>query len=130
MIEKILVVDDEPHVIGALSRMLGDEFDVDTASTGKEASDLLATNNYALIVSDMRLPDMCGTALLTHVYDNYPATARLLLTARYDAEVQDSIFALLLKPCTCAQLTQTIKDAIYWTRLEKVGCDWADSATS
>lgn len=100
--------------------MLGDEFHVDTASTGQEAVQLLATNAYALIVSDMRMPDMCGTALLAHAFDNYPGTARMLLTARCDVEVQDSMFALLLKPCTSAQLTQTIKDAICWSKVNRV----------
>lgn len=130
VMERILVVDDDPHIIGALARMLDDEFDVDTAATGREAINLLTTNTYSIVVSDMRMPDMCGTELLTHVYDNYPATARLLLTARYDAEVEVSMFAVLLKPCTSTKLTKMLKDAISWSRVKAVSSDGADCAAN
>jgi CheY-like chemotaxis protein len=57
----ILVVDDEPSWIGALSMVLQSKgYDVQSASSGTEALKTLAKFKPDLILSDIRMPDMNG----------------------------------------------------------------------
>ena len=56
MLEKILLVDDEPAILQGYQRILHREFQIDTAASGAEALNKLETETYAVVVSDMRMP--------------------------------------------------------------------------
>lgn len=65
---KILLIDDEPdilHVVGFLLRTEG--FDVETASSGEQAIQMLSQTTYDLTVSDYLMPNMDGIQLLQKV---------------------------------------------------------------
>ena len=69
----ILVLDDEPTIQSLVARILEREgFAVVTAATGSIALDALTTygDRIALMIVDIRLPDMCGREFVHH------ATAR------------------------------------------------------
>ncbi len=66
MPEKILMVDDEDAVLVGYQRMFRNEFQIDTAPGGAAALAVLeATGPYAVVVSDMRMPEMDGAKFLT-----------------------------------------------------------------
>ncbi len=118
MSPRVLFVDDEPMVVNALERMLHYDFDVETATSGAAAKQMLAQKPYAAIVSDMRMPGITGALLLKHSYEHYPHTARLLLTAQCDLDEQTSaiseghIHGMLYKPCSAAELRNTLHQAL------------------
>ncbi|MGV4413469.1 ATP-binding protein [Chryseobacterium sp. T1] len=57
----ILIVDDNQSNIYSLKKLLeSKDFPVDTASSGEEALAKALTNNYALIILDVQMPDMDG----------------------------------------------------------------------
>ena len=124
MTDKILFVDDDPNILKSYKRNLGFDFDIDTALGGEEGLKILSKNGtYAVVVSDMRMPGMDGTAFLSQVRERWPDTVRMLLTGQ--ADMKDSIavvnkgqiFRFLTKPCTPDEFSAALKDAIKQYRL-------------
>jgi CheY-like chemotaxis protein len=63
----ILVTEDEQVLRESVAELLTDEgYDVLQAANGKEAHDQLLQRPVDLILSDIRMPEMDGTQLLTH----------------------------------------------------------------
>jgi two-component system NtrC family response regulator len=80
--KSILVVDDEPNSLFALSRLLEDEgFRVITAKNGKSALGKLKKGPVNVIVTDERMPDLGGMDLLREVKRRYDFIPVILLTA-------------------------------------------------
>jgi DNA-binding NtrC family response regulator len=72
MANSVLFVDDEPNLLGAIARALRKQFDVRTAVGGREGLQLLETGGpVAVVVSDMRMPEMDGVQFLAKVRDLY-----------------------------------------------------------
>ena len=62
---QILLVDDDERLRNAAGKVLAAEgYRVASASTGWEALDMLKESSVALLISDLRLPDLDGIALL------------------------------------------------------------------
>ena len=62
---KLLFVDDEAQMLSALARVFrGQKFEVTTANSGKEGLALLADQQFDVIISDMRMPEMDGASFL------------------------------------------------------------------
>ncbi len=115
----MLFVDDEPHLLAGLRRMLRpqrDRWDVSFASSGIEALHLLDSEPVDAIVSDMRMPGMDGAQLLAAVQRKHPATARIILSGQADLEsvltVIRSAQQFLAKPCDVDVLTGTVDQAL------------------
>lgn len=85
---EILVVDDEENVLRVLTRILGDEYKVHAASSGKDALEILEANKEAisLIVSDQRMPVMSGTEFLNRSISIKPDCIRMILTGYTDVK--------------------------------------------
>lgn len=92
----ILAVDDDPNVLAAIARDLGNHYSPDyrivRASSGSEAIDVLARlalrgDPVALIVADQRMPQMTGIELLQTALVHAPGAKTLLLTAYADTDV-------------------------------------------
>jgi len=88
------------------------QWDVDTASGGTEALQLLAEKPADVIVSDMKMRGMDGAQLLTEVRKLYPATVRIVLSGQSD---KDAVYRAvppmhqyLSKPCPAETLKTTI----------------------
>ena len=60
----VLVVDDEPQILTAITDLLEDEFLVWTASDGESALRILGLEDMAVILSDQRMPGMSGAQFL------------------------------------------------------------------
>jgi DNA-binding NtrC family response regulator len=78
----ILIVEDEAVLRGSLAELLTQEgYEVLQAGHGKEAFDLLLQRPVDLILSDVRMPEMDGVALLGHAQRLAPQTPFIVLTA-------------------------------------------------
>jgi response regulator RpfG family c-di-GMP phosphodiesterase len=116
---RLLCVDDELNVLSGLERMLFDAYDVTTASSGKEALQVIDEEDepFAIIISDMRMPEMDGATFLSEARLRTPDTVRLLLTGHSDVEAAISaindgqIFRFLCKPCPEPQLKGALSAA-------------------
>ena len=114
----LLVVDDEPNMLSALSRLLrGDGYRILTAGSAREGLDLLALNAVQVIVSDQRMPGMSGTEFFFRVKQLHPDTVRIVLSGYTelgsvtDAINQGAIYKFLTKPWDDDALRETIKQA-------------------
>jgi DNA-binding NtrC family response regulator len=85
---RILVVDDEPSVTGALELILGDRgHDVKSASAVCEALELLEHRPFDLVLTDLRLTDATGIELLTRIKQDKPEIEVILMTAHGSVDV-------------------------------------------
>ncbi|QRK09741.1 response regulator [Archangium violaceum] len=82
---RILIVDDEVHVVGALRRLLRREgFSIEVALNGEEALEKLATFPADVVISDFRMRGMNGLELLARVLSIAPKAVRVLISGHAD----------------------------------------------
>jgi CheY-like chemotaxis protein len=115
----ILCVDDEPRVTQALERHLREKFRVLTAASGAQGIDILShERDVAVVVSDMRMPQMDGATFLRHTRALQPTAVRVLLTGQADVAAaikainEGQIFRFLTKPCPPEQLLAMVDEAV------------------
>jgi len=121
MAMKILVVDDEPHIVRLIkSRLEANNYQVVTANNGKECLEKLASEKPDLIILDIMMPEMDGYSTLIAMKEmraitgEMPQTPVIILTARVDAKVRElvekeQIQAYLLKPFDAKVLLEEIE---------------------
>src|SRR5262249_23737579 len=108
-----------------LASMVGNEFEVLTASSGEAAQEVFARRPIDLVLTDQRMPRMPGVQLLEWVRQNHPKTIRLLMTgfAELDEAVEainrGQIFRYLFKPWHTAELLQVLRQAARTFTLER-----------
>ena len=79
---RILVVDDEASARSGLAKLLGQEgYPVETAADGLLALELIAERTPALIVTDLKMPNMDGLQLIQKVRAQYPGIPIVVATA-------------------------------------------------
>jgi CheY-like chemotaxis protein len=121
---KVLCVDDEPNVLSGLSLHLRRRYELLTATSGAAGLETLLKNpTTAVIISDMRMPNMDGATFLSRSRQVVPDAVRLLLTGQTDlasamaAVNQGQIFRFLTKPCPPPALLSAVEAAIEHHRL-------------
>jgi two-component system OmpR family response regulator len=112
---RILVVDDEPSLVDAVSTALRYEgFEVIEASTGRTAITATQDTDPDLIVLDVMLPDLDGFGVATRLRAERITTPILFLTARDTLEDKATGFAAgaddyLTKPFSLAELVMRVR---------------------
>ena len=83
MPENILIVDDEPDMLGLLQRSLEADLDchVVTALSGETALQLLEGEPFDLVLADIKMPGMDGLQLLQLIKEIYPRQTVVMMTA-------------------------------------------------
>lgn len=116
---RILIVDDEPQVLGVLKEILTrGSYTVLDARSGEEALDLMAQETFDVVISDERMPGMQGSEFLAVVRQRYPDTVRIILTGHASVEAairainESEIFRFLTKPVSSQELHATVKEAL------------------
>lgn len=124
-ITHLLFVDDEKHIINALTRLFrSPEYVVHSAESGKEGLEILEKNKIDVIISDMRMPEMSGDEFLEQVTERWPNTIRILLTGHADLKSTinavnlGKIYFYVSKPWDDAQLKALVKQAAERIHLE------------
>lgn len=119
MTHKLLFVDDEPNLLDGIKRQLRNKFTIETATGAAEGLTALHSRGpFAVVISDMRMPEMSGVDFLKEVKVVSPSSVRMMLTGNGDQETaviavnQGNIFRFLSKPCETEQLTKALNDAL------------------
>ena len=115
---RILVIDDEPDLRTLYElTLLREGYRVDTAGCVADAQARLAEAAYALVITDMRLPDGRGIDLLQHLRGTQRAERSIVITAYGSAEnavesLKAGAFDYLTKPVDLPQFRAAVKAAI------------------
>lgn len=124
MADSVLFVDDEQNLLDGITRALRTRFDVHTAISGIEGLRLLqSAGPFAVVVSDMRMPEMNGVQFLSQARALCPDTVRFILSGQSDmadtiAAVNDgNIFRFLSKPCSTQALLAAVGTGVEQYRL-------------
>lgn len=71
--KRVLIVDDSDATCALMTAILHKDFGVDAVSDGSEAIDRIRTQNYAVILLDLRMPLVDGFGVLEYLSANHPA---------------------------------------------------------
>lgn len=119
---KVLIVDDESElrksVTSILKNTLPDfSFEIDEAATGKEALVRVTSDNYDMVLMDVKMPEMDGLEALTKIKEHDPSTFVVLMTAH--GNLQDAVLAIkegaydyLEKPVDPNRLINIVRQAV------------------
>jgi response regulator RpfG family c-di-GMP phosphodiesterase len=115
----ILIVDDEPVVLTALKFTLEREgFHIVACNSPLKALTILAERDFAVIISDQRMPEMLGLDFLVESRRLRPHASRILITAVLalptivDAINKGEIFRFVAKPWLREELVATVRNAV------------------
>lgn len=123
--EKILVVDDEPMILTAVSRIASAEgFIVDSDDNADSALKKLSQNKYSLILCDIMMPQMDGFAFLDELQKRKIVTPVVMITGY--STVENAVKSLykgamdfVPKPFTIEELNSSINRGIKYNRIQK-----------
>jgi response regulator RpfG family c-di-GMP phosphodiesterase len=122
--EKILMVDDDRNLLDSFRRQFRKTLHLETATSGADGVQAVRDGGpFAVVISDMMMPNMNGVEFLSQVSKISPNTVRIMLTGNADQDtavnaVNDgNIFRFLNKPVEGDQLHRVILDSIKQYRL-------------
>ena len=91
--EKILIVDDDTAVLKLLTKVVkSNSFDCDAVKSGEEALELLAQNQYALILLDINLEGLDGFEVIERIRSKGNRTPIFIISGR--KEDYDTLYGL------------------------------------
>ena len=91
---RVLLVDDHPGIVRALSRLLSTECDVvGVMADGREVAAAAARLQPVLIVVDLNLPDVSGLDVCRQIRDSNPRVKVVVISARIDEAIRDEALA-------------------------------------
>lgn len=114
----ILLVDDEPMILSALSRLLRNHgYRVLTTTQPTEVAGILEKEKVEVLLSDIDMPKMKGTVLMAQIRSRFPEVVRILMTGRgsMDSVLQaineGEVYRYLLKPFKEEELLSVLREA-------------------
>ncbi|GMN09795.1 sigma-54 dependent transcriptional regulator [Croceitalea sp. MTPC9] len=138
MPQKILIVEDDISFGQMLQKFfLKNGWKSEVCSTVTDARNKIATTNFDLILSDLRLPDGNGINLLVEIKSIYPKTAVIVMTGY--AEVGTAVAAMkkgaddyISKPFTPDEILMVVNQSLKTSKnkIEKTGIDSTTKARS
>src|SRR5208283_3888580 len=132
----ILIVDDEPdigRIISSWLRTAG--YGCVTATTGEQALELLQSQSFQLVVSDIMMPGMSGIDLLTFIKDLFPEVAVILVTAVDDRKtaimtLELGAYGYVIKPFDRNEILINVANALERRRLTLLSREYEQSLES
>jgi CheY-like chemotaxis protein len=121
----MLVIDDEPVLLGAIRKICTPEgLLVDEASTAEQGLAKLAENRYRLVLSDLMLPGVGGIGVLDAAQREHPGMPVVIITgfATLDRAVEcfsHGAFDVIPKPFDVAELLAAVRRALDFSELDE-----------
>ena len=117
---RLLIVDDEQAEREGLSFLIAQNrypFSVRQAANGREALAMLAKDDYAMVLADVKMPIMDGISLSREIRRLYPDMLVVIISAYGDFEytqqaIKSRVSDYLLKPVDVQEFRRTMDDAL------------------
>jgi uncharacterized protein (TIGR02266 family) len=113
----ILIVDDDEPLRWLLAKCLSCYYTCVTASTVDEATEMLGTNHFDLVITEIRMPGTSGLELCQFINKTCPDTAVLVMSDPDDAPtgvkaLDQGACDYVLKPIDVSQVLESVKRAL------------------
>lgn len=122
--ERVLLVDDDRNLLASFMRQFHNRLHLVTAASGGDGIQAIVDDGpFAVVISDMQMPNMDGVEFLTRVRSISPDTVRIMLTGNANLDVatqainNGNIFRLLNKPVPKSVLYDALIEGIQLYRL-------------
>ena len=112
---RVLYVDDERNNRVVFEQSLNTEFEIVSVPDAASALAVMDEQEFAVLVTDMRMPEMTGEELLRIAKERHPRTIRIVLTAYSDITpilraINEGLVArYIIKPWTRTELVQILR---------------------
>jgi len=117
--EKVLLVDDDRNLLASFTRQFHKRINLVTAASGEDGIQAVTYDGpFAVVISDMQMPNMDGLEFLHQMRSLSPDTVRVMLTGNATLDVtitainDGHIFRFLNKPVPIGVLFETMIDGI------------------
>jgi len=115
---KILVIDDERAIRNSLKEILEyEKYAVDLSENANRALELVKTNEYDIILCDIKMPEMDGLELLPLLVEWHPDTPVVMISGHGNIDtaveaIKKGAYDFIEKPLDLNRLLITIKNAM------------------
>ncbi|RRQ45316.1 sigma-54-dependent transcriptional regulator [Chryseobacterium sp. SC28] len=126
--QKILIVEDEKAISGVLHSILSDElpdYHIEIAEDGLEGFKFIEKEDFALVISDIKMPKISGTELLKQSLELKPESTFIMISGHADIEtavscLKEGAYDFISKPIDINRLITSVKNALDKGNLQKV----------
>ncbi len=126
MKQRILAVDDEPHMLKLMERIITEKtpYQITTTSNSLEVPEILEKSEFDLIIMDLKMPGMDGLDLLRLVKEKERFEEVVIITAFGSLETAIEALSLgafdyITKPFKKEQIIFTINRAMRWQQMRR-----------
>lgn len=123
--QRILAIDDEPHMLKLLERIITEKTPYEVVSTNSslEAVDMLEKEEFDLIITDLKMPGMDGMDILKMIKEKKRREEVIMITAFGSLEsaieaLSMGVFDYITKPFKKEQIIYTVDRAMKWQRMK------------
>ncbi len=125
--QKILIVEDEKSISGVLQNILSDElpeYEFVIAEDGLEGFKQIEKDDFALVISDIKMPKISGTELLKQSLQLKPDTTFVMISGHADIDtavdcLKEGAYDFISKPIDINRLITSVKNALDKRNLQK-----------
>ena len=125
--QKILIVEDEKAISGVLQSILSDEltdYEFVVAEDGLEGYKQIEKEDFALVISDIKMPKLSGTELLKQSLQLKPDTTFVMISGHADIDtavdcLKEGAYDFISKPIDINRLITSVKNALDKRILQK-----------
>lgn len=118
--QKILIVEDEKAISGVLHSILSDELkdaEFVIAEDGLEGFKQIEKEDFALVISDIKMPKLSGTELLKQAIALKPETTFVMISGHADIDtavsaLKEGAYDFISKPIDINRLITSVKNAL------------------
>jgi len=122
--DRILVIDDNPDILTLIVNILEqNDYEVTAAESGAAGLKELENNDYELVLTDLKMPEVDGMEVLSHLIEKSPKTMCIILTGHGSikssvAAIKRGAFDYITKPVSSADLLLAVEKALKFKSLE------------
>lgn len=126
--QKILIVEDDKAISGVLHSILSDElpdYEYVVAYDGLEGLKSIEKDDFALVISDIRMPKMDGTTMIKQALEMKPGTTVIMISGHADIDtavgaLRDGAYDFIQKPIDINRLLTSVRNALDKSSLENI----------